>query len=252
MSLVLYLFQLADLKIQEVIALDSDISRILESWEYQPDTLIIRKITGEDGKEKIQIRVDLGILQMETEGRPDGKAPRNALSMLDYYESLMKELKENEGGNFILTEKDMEELDDELMQYYHRRVCFFALGDYSRARKDAEHNLELMSIIKEHCLDEDYIESHERFRPFVIMESARAAGLESVSVGDYAEAMKHVGNAINMIEKFYIERGFSEERIRKSRELTILRKWRSQIHQDWEGGITEMGDGKDGYNDQEL
>lgn len=232
--------------------MDSDISRILESWEYQPDTLIIRKITGEDGKEKVQIRVNLGILQMETEGRPDGKAPRNAVSMLDYYKSLMKELKENEGGNFILTEKDMEELDDELMQYYHRRVCFFALGDYPRARKDAEHNLELMSIIREHCLDEDYIESHERFKPFVIMERARAAGLQSISVGDYAKAMRHVGNAINMIEKFYMERGLSEEKIRKSRELIILRKWRSQIHQDWEGGITEMGDGESDYDNLEL
>jgi len=232
--------------------LDRDISRILESWEYQPDTLIIRNIAGEDGKEKIQIRVNLGILQMETEGRPDGKDLHGAESMLDYYKSLTKELKENGGGNFILTEEDMEELDDELMQYYHRRVCFFALGDYSRARKDAEHNLELMSVIREHCLDTDYIESHERFRPFVIMESARAAGLQSISMGDYATAMKHVGNAINMIEKFYMERGLSQEKIRKSRELIILRKWRSQIHQDWEGGITEMGDGKSDYDNLEL
>ena len=232
--------------------MDRDISRILESWEYQSDTLIIRNITGEDGKEKIQIRVNLGILQMETEGRPDGEALHGAESMLDYYKSLTKELKENGGGNFILTEEDMEELDDELMQYYHRRVCFFALGDYSRARKDAEHNLELMSIIREHCLDEDYIESHERFRPFIIMESARAAGLQSISMGDYANAMKHVGNAINMIEKFYIERGLSEEKIRRSRELIILRKWRSQIHQDGEGGITEMGDGESDYDNLEL
>ncbi len=235
-----------------MITLDSDISRILESWEYQPDTLIIRKITGEDGKEKIQIRVNLGILQMEIDGRPDGKTPHGAESMLDCYKSLMRELRENEGGSFILTDKDMEELDDELMQYYHRRVCFFALGDYPRARKDAEHNLELMSIIREHCLDKDYVESHEQFRPFVIMESARAAGLESISVGDYAKAMKHVGNAINMIERFYIERGVNEEKIRKSRELAILRKWRSQIHQDWEGGITEMGDGRNGHDNPDL
>jgi hypothetical protein len=172
--------------------------------------------------------------------------------MLDYYKSLMKELKENKGGNFILTEKDMEELDDELMQYYHRRVCFFALGDYPRARRDAEHNLELMSIIREHCLDEDYIESHEKFKPFVIMERARAAGLQSISVGNYAKAMEHVGNAIDMIEKFYMERGLSEEKIRKSRELAILRKWRSQIHQDWEGGVTEMGDGESDYDNLEL
>ena len=30
-------------------------------------------------------------------------------------------------------ENDMEELDEEIMQYYHRRICFFALGDYAQA-----------------------------------------------------------------------------------------------------------------------
>ena len=232
--------------------MDRDIGGILKSWQYQPDTLNIRKITGDDGKEKIQIRINLGVLQMEIEGRPDGKTPYDTESLLEYYESLIAQIAKGDdetAGNFMLTEKDMEELDDELMQYYHRRVCFFALGDYSRARRDAEHNLKLMSIIREHCLDRDYIESHERFRPFVIMESARAAGLESINMGDYAKAMKYVGDAIDMIERFYIERGLSEEKIKESRELTILRKWRSQIHQDWEGGITEADDEKEDQDD---
>jgi hypothetical protein len=97
-----------------------------------------------------------------------------------------------------------------------------------------------MDIIKSYCKDEDYIRSHERFRPFVIMERARASGLESIASGDYADAMKHVGNAIDVIERFYREHGASEEEIERSHELMILRKWRSQIHQDWEGGAAEL------------
>lgn len=227
--------------------MDKDISRILRSWEYQQDTLIVRKVMGDDGKEKIQIRINLGILQMETEGRPDGKTPHNARSLLEYHNSLIQEFRERDGTveNFALTQTDMKELDDELMQYYHRRICFFALGDYVHARRDAEHNLKLMDVIRKHCKDEDYVESHERFRPFVIMEEARAAGLESINRANYANAMRHVGNAIDMIEQFYRERGASEETIQKSHELTILRKWRSQIHQDWEGGVTEIGEDDD-------
>jgi len=229
---------------------DSDISRILRSWEYQPDALIIRKIMGDDGKEKIQIRISLGILQMETELRPDGKTPHNAKSLLEYYTSLIQQFRERDGTaeNFALTQRDMKELDDELMQYYHRRICFFALGDYAYARRDAEHNLRLMDIIKRHCKDKDYIESHERFRPFVIMERARAAGLESINRGDYADAMKNIGNAIDTIEKFYRELGAGDEEIQKSPELVILRKWRGQVHQDWEGGVTEIAEDDDRKN----
>ncbi len=230
-----------------VISVDRDISSILRSWDYRPDTLIIRKIVGDDGREKIQIRINMGILQMETEGRPDGKSPHNVDSLLEYYDSLIEEFEKRDGTsvNFTLTEKDMKDLDDELMQYYHRRVCFFALGEYNSAKRDAEHNLRLMDIIRDHSKDSNYTESHERFRPFVIMERARATGLESINRGDYASAMRYVSDAIYMIEEFYKERGASEEEMRESRELTILRKWRSQIHQDWEGGVTEVEEEED-------
>ena len=88
--------------------MDRDISEILKSWDYQSNTLIIRKIEGDDGKEKIQIRIDLGILQMEAEGRPDGKIPHSAESLLEYYNSLIEEFKKRDGNaeKFILTPKE--------------------------------------------------------------------------------------------------------------------------------------------------
>src|SRR2546423_6742700 len=55
--------------------MDLDISHLLAQWEYKPGQVVVRKIKGKNGKEKIQLRVDLGILQMNVEGRPDGKRP---------------------------------------------------------------------------------------------------------------------------------------------------------------------------------
>ncbi len=230
-----------------VILMDMDINRILKSWKYSPNTLVIRKIAGDDGKEKIQIRVNLGILQMEAAGRPDGKTPYDSESLLKYYNSLIEEFRGQDETSeiLILVSKDLRALDDELMQYYHRRTCFFALRDYRHAKRDAEHNLKLMDLIREHCGDKDYIESHERFRPFVLMERARAIGLESMNTENYASAMRDISSAIDTIEEFYRERGASEERIRKSQELTILKKWRSQIHQTWEGGVIEIDEDSD-------
>ena len=230
-----------------VMLMDMDISETLKSFKYRPNALVIRKIAGDDGKEKIQIRVSLGILQMEVQGRPDGKTPHSAESMLEYYSLLIQESREQDGTaeGFMLLPEEMDALDDELMQYYHRRTCFFALGDYDHARKDAEHNLELMDIIRQHCRDKDYIDSHERFRPFVLMERARAIVLKSMNMKDYAAAMQDIGSAIDAIENFYRESGISEERIQKSQELAMLKNWRSQIHQEWEGGVTEIDEGSD-------
>ncbi|MBM3212713.1 hypothetical protein FJZ33_10870 [Candidatus Poribacteria bacterium] len=229
--------------------MDADISKILKSWSYEPNALILRKIVGENEKEKIQIRINLGILQMEVEGRPDGKTPHNSESLIEYYTSIIDEFIERDGNSdrFVLNKNDMEELDKEIMQYYHRRICFFALQDYSRAKEDAEHNIKLMDIIKKHCKDKDYLESHEKFRPFVLMERARGAGLENIKKGDYASAIKYIGDTIDMIQDFYNEYGASEEEIRKSQELKILKKWRSQIHQDWEGGATEIEEDDDDF-----
>ena len=53
-----------------------DISHLLSKWDYKPGEISVRRIKGRDGQEKIQLRVDLGILQMNTEGRPDGVGHR--------------------------------------------------------------------------------------------------------------------------------------------------------------------------------
>src|SRR5258708_38044515 len=75
-----------------------DISHLLEQWDYQPGQVVVRKFTGKDGVEKIQLRVDLGLLQMNAEGRPDGKRPLGHPSLFDYYQAkLYKHVAGNDG-----------------------------------------------------------------------------------------------------------------------------------------------------------
>lgn len=221
--------------------MNRDIANIMKAWEYNPNIINVRKIMGDDGREKIQIRVALGILQMEVDGRPDGKTPHDEESFLDYYKLLLKRLGPLDGttDEFFFTDQDMKNIDAEIMQYYHRRICFFALRDYINAKRDAEHNLQLMNLIKKYCRDKDYIQSHEQYRPFVILEITRAASLENLDKKNYAEAMRYIGDAINIIECFYRENGIEEEEMKKSPELVLLRRWRAKIHQDWEGGVIE-------------
>ena len=60
------------------------------------------------GRGKVQLRVDLGILQMEMNGRPDGHRPEGFESWLDYYEYLQQAHDEThpDSAPFLLSEED--------------------------------------------------------------------------------------------------------------------------------------------------
>src|SRR5579872_6089660 len=66
-----------------------DIGPILKGWDFEPGTLNVRKINGADGSPKLQMRLDLGLLQMEMTGRPDGVRPHGCESLLDHFEKLL-------------------------------------------------------------------------------------------------------------------------------------------------------------------
>ena len=44
--------------------MSKDITRLLQGWDYEPDEIIVRVVRGDDGRDKIQMRVDMGLVQM--------------------------------------------------------------------------------------------------------------------------------------------------------------------------------------------
>src|SRR5678815_2585758 len=63
-----------------------DLNDLLRDWPHEPGMIKVRKILGTDGKEKLQLRIDLGLIQMETSGRPDGQEPHNCESLLEFHQ----------------------------------------------------------------------------------------------------------------------------------------------------------------------
>src|SRR2546421_12433743 len=61
-----------------------DIDAALRSWEYQPGKIQARLVEASDSRQVIQMRVDLGILQLERKGRPDGTRPHGLPTYFDY------------------------------------------------------------------------------------------------------------------------------------------------------------------------
>ena len=138
--------------------MDFDISHLLEQWDYQPGQVVVRRFKGQDGKEKIQLRVDLGLLQMNADGRPDGKRPFGYPSLFEYHQSrLYKHLASHEGTDdeFKLKAEDCAKLQLEALQFHHRYICLLQLEDYAAVVRDAERNLAVFDFVQKHAESEE-------------------------------------------------------------------------------------------------
>lgn len=67
--------------------MNRDISDILAEWPYDPGKVNVRMVTNQEGEPLIQIRLDLGILQLRYDGRPDGQTINGYASLLEYFEA---------------------------------------------------------------------------------------------------------------------------------------------------------------------
>lgn len=75
--------------------MNPDISEILDKWPYESGKINARLVKGKDGQPRIQVRLDLGVLQMHTDGRPDGQRPFGYPSLLEYFESKLDDARGN-------------------------------------------------------------------------------------------------------------------------------------------------------------
>jgi hypothetical protein len=207
-----------------------DISEVLKGWDYDlRQEMMVRRIMGNDGKVKIQMRLDLGILQMEEEGRPDGKRPHGKESLLSYYESVVSWMKKKYGAvtEFSLDKDDCFALQQEGIQYYYRYLCFFQLGDFVRAERDTSRNLRLFDFIKTYAGDEKYTEEFEQYRPYVIMMNTRAKVLGALKSKDASRAVNEINHGINKIETVYGQKGETE--VQQGSEIDFLKNWAEEI-----------------------
>lgn len=185
------------------MAAHQDIDDLLNDWPYEPGVLSARMVTAADGRKVLQMRVEMGLLQMEISGRPDGQRPHDEETYLDYL--VRRALAE--GPRFSIQQHDRKELDREFVQYYHRRVCWLALREFRRAIDDANHTLALMDFVHQHCQDDDWVFSHDQYRPFVLMHRTQAAALAEVEEGQPESAVEIIGEGLEEIGRAFAQLG---------------------------------------------
>lgn len=211
---------------------DLHLDRLLKHWKFDPQTLSVRIVKGTDGRDVIQMRVDLGILQLETRGRPDGANPEGATTYLDYL--LHRQLEE---PVFELTEEECSEVDREFMQFYHRRICWLRLQYYRRAVLDADHTLKLMAVARHHSPDEEWSGSHEQYRPFVWFHRTQAEALAELEENGPEEAIQAVTNGLEAIRQIFAEHEVEDQF--EADELVIrLVELRESLRNEYDVGRT--------------
>ena len=209
-----------------------DISPTLENWEYNPNEVTVRIIQGSDQKKKTQMRLDLGLLQMEFAGRPDGKRPHGYESYLEYYQEQMNlhMAQTNSSDGFFLDPDDCADLRREAEQYYYRYLSLYHVQEYDAVERDTARNLRVFDFIKQYAAEEDDRFALEQYRPYVIMMNTRAAAHRLLMQNNHDEACRSVEAAILRIRRFYKELGHPRM-AEKCNEVVFLKQFLKEIRE---------------------
>jgi hypothetical protein len=223
-----------------------DIDEILEQWPFDPQSVNVRLLESAQ-RRVLQMRVDMGILQLETDGRPDGNRFHGATTYFDF----LREQSSQSEKKFELDEDSCLEVDREFVQFYHRRVCWLQLKEFDLAVRDADHTLALMDFCKRHSSDEQWTISHEQYRPFVLYHRTQAAALayinqdeDTIDGADDAEpvdtaefAIDEVNYGLIKLRELFAEYD-AEEQFDEDELVQRLTEFREGLREKYEVGQT--------------
>lgn len=185
----------------------ANIDAILRGWPYQVGEVVVRQIKGEDGRDLLQMRLEMGVLQLEFDGRPDGQKPEGYDTYFDY----LKSLSLDEQEPLVLDEDQCGEIDREFVQFYHRRICWLTLRDFRRATRDADHSLALMDFSRKHSPDKEWTLSHEQYRPFVLFHRTQAVALAVSDEEGPEKAIAEIDKGLERMRELFAEHDAEEQ-----------------------------------------
>ncbi|HEX4131345.1 MAG TPA: UvrB/UvrC motif-containing protein [Pirellulales bacterium] len=210
------------------------IDAILRNWAYEPGEVSVRLVRGGDGREVLQMRVDLGVLQLEVDHRPDGARPGGAETYFDYLLGLAI----HQGDSFELSTEQCAEVDREFVQFYQRRICWLALREFQRAVRDANHSLALMDFVRNCSPDEDWTQSHEQYRPFILFHRTQAAALAALEDSGPEAAVEELNRGLEAMRGLHQASDDSETPFEDDELAQRLNQLRESLRDHYHVGRT--------------
>jgi hypothetical protein len=209
------------------------IDEVLRGWPCDPNTLSVRLVNGSDGRDVLQMRIDMGIMQLELSGRPDGTRPKGCETYFDFLNGEATRF----GDEFVMDDEQCNEVDREFVQFYHRRICWLRLQSYRRAVADADHTLSLMDFCKKHSPDDQWTISHEQYRPFVMFHRTQALALAELEDKNAEAAVETINHGLDRMRDVFVEYE-AEEQFDEDELVMRLRELRETLRKEYEVGRT--------------
>ena len=207
-----------------------DLHSALRDWPYDPEKISVRKIQGVDGAVRMQLRVELGIIQMQVDGRPDGTLPCGFGSLLEYHQQRLARHTERNGTplGYAVQPRECEALRLEASLYYRRYVGFFVLEEFDGVVRDTDHSLKIFDLCRDYAMDPADGTALEEYRPYVLMMHARGQAFQAIAEGQPASALAHVNRGILAI-KSHLEQSGPPELLENCDEIAVLRTLSAEL-----------------------
>jgi hypothetical protein len=222
-------------------AMTLDLDELTSGWDCPPGELRARAITGRDGEELLQLRIDLGVMQMLPAGRPDGTRYCGLPSAAEFVRHELRLGRE-------LGSADWDELERELTQTNYRRMAYAGLaeaamsqGDEPQARRflsgalaDIQACLAMLKLLRK-CGARG-----ERFHallPTLVFDRARVAAQLQVIEEHFEDAIDHAELGAAKLDELLAELGYDEEQRAADPGLRYLRALASELRTEY--GITQ-------------
>lgn len=207
-----------------------DLSKILDEWPYEPGKINVRMIEGDDGEPRIQLRLDLGIMQLRTSGRPDGLRPEGYDSLLEMHEAKLDDHVSEHGSaaGFVLNEEECRELREEAVQYYHRYVCLMVLEDYDGVVRDTTRNVRVIDLCGKFAETEADRTALEQFRPYITMMRARALASQALKDNEPKAAIHAIDQGLEALQQYFSDTD-QPDLFDSSNEVQVLKGMREAL-----------------------
>ncbi len=216
--------------------MNRDLSKLLKEWAFQPGQINARLIIGEDGEPRVQVRLDLGIIQMFADGRPDGERPFGHVSLLEYFEAQIEQDDEPDmaGGDIsksdklVLTPEDSRSLREEAAQFYQRYLALLVLEDYDRVVRDTTRNLRVLDLCQKHAQSEEDRNVLEQFRPYITMMRSRAMASQALKDNEPKAAILALDEGLEALRLYFSDTG-RPQAFDQSSEVEMLKGMRDAL-----------------------
>lgn len=187
---------------------DTFYTRMLEEWPYEPGKLSARVVQDSYGTPRLQVRVQLGILQMELSGRPDG-AP-----------AVFEAMPRTDVGSLSLEQCRV--LHQEAAMHAYRALVCSSLDLHEQVVTDASRNLEVMEFMITHSIEDGPRRTALGLRVQLLMMRVRARASLALAADDRSLARTVLEEGLAQVKNALEAAGFAGDP-EAATEIKLLR-----------------------------